>query len=82
MPLKWPVNALQGSRTGFFHKETSLYYKNQLDQLKDSEYNKNIVISDSIGTKTKTLDLTLESIKVLIDWLNEEKSKLERKKHV
>lgn len=52
------------------------YYKNQLDGLEDSDYFKKIVISDSDGNRTKTMDLNNESIPVLIDFLNREAVRL------
>ncbi len=55
------------------------YYKNELGILKDSEYNKNIIVSDGLGNKTKTLGVNLESIDELIKFLKNEKRKLKRK---
>lgn len=46
------------------------YYSNELNRLKlDSIYSPKVQISDSEGNKTKTLDVNLESIPVLITWL-------------
>lgn len=55
------------------------YYKNQLNRLKDSEYYKTIIISDSIGNKTNNMDINKESIKELINFLKKELKSLEGK---
>lgn len=55
------------------------YYKEELKKLKDSEYFKNLIVSDDQGSKTKTLSINLESIPVLIEFLKKEQKRLENK---
>jgi len=55
------------------------YYRNELARLQTSEYAKTVLLSDGEGNKTKTLDLNLESIPVLLEYLNKELTRLNRK---
>lgn len=52
------------------------YYKDQLTKLQDSEFNKSLKLSDGIGNQTNSLGLNLESIPVLIKFLENELKKL------
>ncbi len=53
------------------------YYQSELERLVfDPTYNTSIKIFDPSGVSTKQLDLTLESIPVLIKYLEAEKQRL------
>jgi hypothetical protein len=58
------------------------YYQSQLDNLTDSEYNKNaiLVLSDGQGNKTNNLCLNVESIPILISYLKKELKRLKKVK--
>ena len=52
------------------------YYKNQLDNL-DKERAKHIRLGDDFPNSTHFLDLNLESLPILIEFLKEELKRLE-----
>lgn len=57
----------------------STYHKRQLEKLKDNEiYNKSVKFWDGLGQHTNQLDLTLESIPVLIEFLKNESKRLKK----
>jgi hypothetical protein len=55
------------------------YYEGELKRLIDGGYNKSIKIFDGEGNHTKQLDITEDSIAVLIEFLKNEKKKLKLK---
>ena len=54
------------------------YYKKELDNLKNTEYYKSIIITDNSGQKTKNLDINLESIPEFIKFLKKEEKRLKK----
>ena len=52
--------------------KTFNYYKHELEQLKNSEYFKSIKLFDGIGNNTNQMNLNVESIPILIKFLERE----------
>jgi len=52
------------------------YHKDQLNKLIDVEFNKSVVVFDGSGNKTKQMDINLESIPILIEFLKKEEKRL------
>ena len=54
------------------------YYELELERLQDNDdLPKSLIVYDGMGGKTKQLNITLESIQVLIDFLLDEQERLQ-----
>lgn len=53
------------------------YYQDQLNRLKDVEYFKSVKVFDGNGEHTKQMDLNIESIPTLIEFLTKELTRLQ-----